>query len=106
MRAYRLFGQHDLRLQDEPDPALKPGEVRLRMAYVGVCGTDLHYYYADDGAFDRPQHIGHELSATVIEVAPDVASVAVGDRVAVFPLISCGECGECRAGYSISCERV
>jgi len=107
MQAYRLFGQLDLRLQDEPDPALKPGEARLRMAHVGVCGTDLHYYYAEDAALPfRPQHIGHELSATVTEVAPDVTSVAVGDRVAVFPLISCGECGECRAGYPVSCERV
>jgi (R,R)-butanediol dehydrogenase/meso-butanediol dehydrogenase/diacetyl reductase len=107
MQAYRLFGQHDLRLQDEPDPALKPGEARLRMAHVGVCGTDLHYYYAADDAMpDRPQHIGHELSATVTEVAPDVTSISVGDRVAVFPLISCGDCGECRAGYPISCERV
>jgi (R,R)-butanediol dehydrogenase / meso-butanediol dehydrogenase / diacetyl reductase len=107
MQAYRLFGQHDLRLQDEADPDLKPGEVRLRMAYVGVCGTDLHYYFAEDDArLARPRHIGHELSATVIEVAPEVASVSVGDRVAVFPLISCSECDECRAGYPISCERV
>jgi (R,R)-butanediol dehydrogenase/meso-butanediol dehydrogenase/diacetyl reductase len=107
MRAYRLFGQHDLRLQEEPDPALEPGEARLQMAHVGVCGTDLHYYFADDGAMiDRPQHIGHELSATVVEVAPDVTSVSVGDRVAVFPLISCGECAECDAGHPISCERV
>lgn len=107
MRAYRLFGQHDLRLQEEPDPDLKPGEARLQMSHVGVCGTDLHYYYADDGAMiARPRHIGHELSATVIEVAPDVTSVSAGDRVTVFPLISCGECGECDAGYPMSCERV
>ncbi|KAB2341590.1 alcohol dehydrogenase catalytic domain-containing protein [Actinomadura rudentiformis] len=107
MQAYRLFGQHDLRLQDEPDPDLKAGEVRLRMAYVGICGTDLHYYFAEDDALpSRPRHIGHELSATVAEAAPDVTSVSVGDRVAVFPLISCGECGECRAGHPISCERV
>ncbi|WP_106400474.1 alcohol dehydrogenase catalytic domain-containing protein [Actinocorallia populi] len=107
MQAYRLFGQLDLRLQDEPDPDLKPGEVRLRMAHVGVCGTDLHYYFADDRAMPgRPRHIGHELSGTVVEAAPDVTSVAVGDRVAVFPLISCGECGECRDDHPMSCERV
>ncbi|MDX2676720.1 zinc-binding dehydrogenase [Streptomyces sp. NY05-11A] len=107
MHAYRLFGQHDLRLVDEPDLPLKPGEARLRMAHVGVCGTDLHYYYAPDNAgIDRPRHIGHELSATVIEVASDVTSVDVGDRVAVFPLLSCGACGECRAGYPVSCEQV
>ncbi|QFU92533.1 putative zinc-type alcohol dehydrogenase-like protein YjmD [Amycolatopsis sp. YIM 10] len=94
-------------MRDEPDPELKPGEVRLQMAFVGTCGTDLHYFYADDDAMPaRPQHIGHELSATVIEVAPDVTSISAGDRVAVFPLIACGECAECRAGYPISCERV
>ncbi|MBF6451120.1 alcohol dehydrogenase catalytic domain-containing protein [Nocardia elegans] len=107
MLAYRLFGPRDLRLQEEPNPDLEPGEVQLRVAHVGVCGTDLHYYYAENDALpNRPRHIGHEFSATVVAAADDVTSVALGDRVVVFPLIACGECSECRADYPISCERV
>ncbi|MHB8902560.1 MAG: zinc-dependent alcohol dehydrogenase [Thermoguttaceae bacterium] len=64
-----------------------PGEVRLAVAYCGVCGTDVHIYH---GAMDRrvapPQIIGHEASAEVAELGEGVEGLAVGDRVAVRPL--------------------
>ena len=64
-----------------------PGEVRLAVAYCGVCGTDVHIYH---GAMDRrvapPQIIGHEASAKVAEIGEGVENLAVGDRVAVRPL--------------------
>jgi len=64
-----------------------PGEVRIEVAYCGVCGTDVHIYH---GQMDRrvriPQVIGHEASGTVAEVGPGVENVAPGDRVVVRPL--------------------
>jgi (R,R)-butanediol dehydrogenase / meso-butanediol dehydrogenase / diacetyl reductase len=63
------------------------GEVQLKVAYCGVCGTDVHIYH---GAMDKrvqiPQVIGHEVSATVSAVGPGVSGIAVGDKVAVRPL--------------------
>ncbi len=64
-----------------------PGEVRLAVAYCGVCGTDVHIYHgAMDGRVEPPRIIGHEASAEVAELGPGVEGFAVGDRVAVRPL--------------------
>ncbi len=64
-----------------------PGEVRLEVAYCGICGTDIHIFH---GAMDKrvhmPQIIGHEVSATVADVGEGVTTVSAGDRVAVRPL--------------------
>lgn len=64
-----------------------PGEVRLNVAYCGVCGTDVHIYHGVmDERVGPPKIIGHEASAQVVEVGPDVDGFSVGDRVAVRPL--------------------
>jgi len=64
-----------------------PDEVRLNVAYCGVCGTDIHIYHGVmDGRVKKPQTIGHEASATVAEVGSNVENVKIGDRVAVRPL--------------------
>lgn len=106
MRAHRLYGQRDLRLETESEPDLQAGELRVKVAYSGICGTDVHYFYNDDDKLpNRPRHIGHEFAGTVTETAEGVRSVAVGDRVAVFPLIACGECSECLAERPVHCER-
>lgn len=67
--------------------APKAGEVRLDVAYCGVCGTDVHIFHGTmDGRVNPPQVIGHEASATVAEVGEGVTNVKVGDKVAVRPL--------------------
>src|SRR3954466_11484708 len=69
-----------------------PGEVRLDVAYCGVCGTDLHIAHgAMDARVASPQVIGHEMSGTVAEVGDGVEGFAVGDAVVVRPLDSRGE---------------
>lgn len=64
-----------------------PNEVRLEVAFCGICGTDMHIFHgAMDQRVSQPQILGHEVSATVAEIGDQVKSVAVGDRVAVRPL--------------------
>jgi (R,R)-butanediol dehydrogenase / meso-butanediol dehydrogenase / diacetyl reductase len=66
---------------------LTAGMVRLKVAYCGVCGTDIHIYHGKmDARVKMPQVIGHEVSGEVVETAPNVTSVKVGDKVAVRPL--------------------
>lgn len=85
---------------------VKPGpeEVRIEVAYCGVCGTDFHIYL---GHMDRrvadPQIIGHEMSGTVVEVGDAVEDWQAGDRVVVRPLDPCGECPACEAGHAHIC---
>jgi len=76
------------------------GEVRLDVAYCGVCGTDMHIYHGHmDQRVAKPQILGHEVSATVAETGEGVENVAVGDRVAVRPL-KFGEPAEFDRGFS------
>ncbi|GHB92478.1 zinc-dependent alcohol dehydrogenase [Cerasicoccus arenae] len=69
-----------------------PGEVRLDVAYCGICGTDIHIFHgAMDKRVDMPQTIGHEASATVAEIGEGVTGLAIGDSVVVRPLDNRGE---------------
>ncbi|MFV0336780.1 MAG: zinc-binding dehydrogenase [Chthoniobacterales bacterium] len=81
-----------------------PGEVRLEVAYCGICGTDLHIYHgAMDKRIARPQVIGHEASAKVAEIGADVSGFALGDSVVVRPLDNRAETPADR-GYSHICK--
>jgi L-iditol 2-dehydrogenase len=74
-----------------------------------VCGSDIHYF-SEGGIGDQrvsyPFRVGHELSATVVEVGPAVECVQAGDRVAVDPAMSCGRCHQCRSGRSHTCTEL
>ncbi|MDO4888733.1 MAG: L-idonate 5-dehydrogenase [Actinomycetaceae bacterium] len=86
MRALYIHGKEDIRLQDVATPEPGPGEVRLRMAYAGICGSDLHYYFEGaNGAFvvEEPLIPGHEVSGTV-DLDPS-GRLAPGTPVTVHP---------------------
>src|SRR5580692_5259663 len=98
MRAARLHGRLDLRVEDVAVPEPGPGQVAVTVAHNGLCGTDLHEYFAGPtvctdvphpltGAV-LPQVMGHEFAGTVAEVGDGVTGVAVGDRVCVEPIYS------------------
>src|SRR5919201_6795109 len=89
-------------------PVLEPraGEVVIRPAYCGVCGTDLELLYGQvDPAFVRyPLTLGHEWSGTVEAVGAGVTEVRPGDRCVAECLIPCGACTFCQAGDTNVCE--
>lgn len=95
-------GVLDLLELDEPEAVA--GQAVVAMSACGICGSDLHSFR--HGLAVRPgQVLGHEFCGTIIS-APGVTGVAPGDRVAVRPLIPCGECERCRAGQLQLCEAV
>lgn len=84
-----------------------PGEVRIHVAYCGVCGTDLHIFLGHmDQRVAMPQVIGHEMSGTIAEVGTDVTGWQVGDRVVVRPLDPCHDCPACAAGHQHICQNL
>ena len=87
---------------DRPAPAA--GEVLLDVSYCGVCGSDLHMLGAPD-AFPAGHVLGHEFTGVVAEIGPQADGWAIGDRVVVDPLISCGECDPCRTGHPNLCQQ-
>jgi len=81
-----------------------PGEVQIKIAYVGICGTDLHIYHGRmDQRVAPAQIMGHELSGTISALGAGVTGFDVGQTVTVMPLDPCGHCPACRAGHSHIC---
>ncbi len=90
-------------------PKPKKDEVLVKLEYVGVCGSDLHYY--ETGAIgnyvvEPPFVLGHEPGGVVVEVGADVTHLAVGDKVALEPGKTCGKCDFCRTGRYNLCPDV
>lgn len=106
MRAVVIHAPHDLRVEERPEEAPGPGQVRLRLARGGVCGSDLHYYH--HGGFGtvrlrEPMILGHEVSAFVEDVGEGVTGLAPGQLVAVSPSRPCGACRYCHEGLANHC---
>ncbi len=105
-----VWKRPSIELGEAPDPSLKPDQVMLAIAAVGICGTDMHMYEAgkDDymmypGLVCAPNILGHEFAGRVIEVGADVKDLSVGDLVAVEEIQWCGECSACRRGFVNHC---
>jgi 2-desacetyl-2-hydroxyethyl bacteriochlorophyllide A dehydrogenase len=82
-------------------------EVQVEVAFVGICGTDLHVVHGTmDHRVTFPQLLGHEMSGTITEVGAGVDDFEVGEKVVVRPLISCNECPACLAGHRHICQRL
>jgi L-iditol 2-dehydrogenase len=109
MRASLLYGIRDLRLGALPLPTPASGEVLLKVASVGVCGSDVHYYLEGrigDQVATEPIVMGHEFSAWVAGLGTGVEGLEIGQLVAVDPAIHCGECEPCRHGHPNLCPHV
>jgi 2-desacetyl-2-hydroxyethyl bacteriochlorophyllide A dehydrogenase len=103
----RYAGAGTILLGHDDDTPPGPGEVRVNVAYTGICGTDLHILH---GAMDHrvaiPQVIGHEMSGLVDAVGVGVSGWEPGRPVTVMPLVWCGTCPACQAGNNHICHRL
>lgn len=116
MRAALYYGPNKVEIADVPEPSPGEGEVKVKVGFNGICGTDLHEYYAGPIFVPTEPHaltgqqlpliLGHEFSGTVTEVGKNVTGTRVGDRVAIEPLYRCGHCGPCRAGNYNICRHI
>ena len=105
MNALVLHGVGDARLERIPTPKPGPGEVLVRIGSCGVCGSDIPRIF-EKGTYKFPTVCGHEFAGTIAAVGPGVARYSVDDRVAVYPLVWCGECPPCEQGrYAQDKER-
>jgi len=109
MRTSVLTGQKALAIEDRPIPGVRSDEVLVRVAAVGVCGSDVHYFRhgrIGDFVVDGPLVLGHELSGTIVAVGETIAADRVGQRVAVEPQKPCHRCRECEAGRYNLCPNM
>ncbi len=110
MQTMKLTGRRRMEGRGVPRPALaRPTDVLVKMARVGVCGSDVHYF-AEGGIgsqrVEYPWTVGHEGAGTVVEVGAAVTRVKPGDRIAIDPAQPCGVCDQCRAGRPHTCRHL
>ena len=105
MRALRLLGPRELRIDELPDPKIAgPKNAVLEVTRTAICGADLLPYWGYVPGFEWGTTMGHEFVGTVREVGPAVALVKPGDRVVCSSMTSCGVCWACRRGMQPQCE--
>lgn len=102
MRALTLTEGRRLEVRDVPDPEAAPGQVVVRVAACGICGSDLHMVEA--GLLEPGTILGHEASGTIAEVGDGVEHVRAGDPVAIYPFEPCGSCDACASGATARCR--
>jgi len=101
MRAVVYRGINDMRIEEVPVPRIGPGELLIKIATCGICGTDLKKIHM--GSHSAPRIFGHEMAGTVAAVGEGVTKFAVGDRVMSFHHVPCGECYYCRKQTPAQC---
>lgn len=108
MRQVVLTGIKQMELIERVEPELlNKTDVRIKLAEIGVCGSDIHYY--SEGKIGSqvvkyPFAVGHECSGIIVETGADVKHVKVGDLVVVDPSVHCGKCDQCLAGRPHTCR--
>ncbi|HIG0361649.1 TPA: NAD(P)-dependent alcohol dehydrogenase [Clostridium sporogenes] len=109
MKVAVMVGIGKIKLEERQIPKVKEDEVLVKLEYVGICGSDLHYYETGaigDFVVEPPFVLGHEPGGTVVEVGKNVKHLKVGDRVALEPGKTCGHCEFCKTGRYNLCPDV
>jgi L-iditol 2-dehydrogenase len=101
MRAVVYRGVNDMRLETVPVPVIGPGELLVKVATCGICGTDLKKIHT--GSHSAPRIFGHEMAGTIVKVGEGVTRFEVGERVMTFHHVPCGECYFCRKQTPTQC---
>ena len=112
MKAAVFYDAQDIRIEDVPEPELEPTDVLVEVDAVGICGSDVEYYYGRSpvgtATGKGPLVLGHEFAGRVVELGAAVPAGALelGDRVAVNPIQSCNRCNSCRSGRPQFCANL
>lgn len=109
MKVAVMLGIGKMGFEERDIPQPKDDEVLVKLEYVGICGSDLHYYESGaigDYVVKPPFVLGHEPGGTVVEVGKNVTHLKVGDRVALEPGKTCGHCEFCKTGRYNLCPDV
>lgn len=109
MKAAVMTKIREVEIQTIDIPTVDADEVLIKVAAVGVCGSDVHYYESGrigDFIVEKPIILGHELAGEIVEIGKNVKNVTIGDRVAVEPGVTCGRCEYCKEGRYNLCPDV
>ena len=97
MKALVYTKPNEVVYRDEPDPPLEKGQLLVKVAASGVCGSDMHAYHGHDPRRVPPLILGHEVAGTI------ASGERSGERVVINPLMTCGKCAHCESGRTNLC---
>ena len=103
MKALVYHGPEQLTVAELADPTPAADEALIRIKACGICGSDVHGYLGITGRRLPPMVMGHEFSGEIAALGPKATGFKVGDRVAAYPVVFCGECAQCRQGNRHLC---
>ncbi len=103
MKALVYQGPWTMTLEDVPVPEVGPGQVRIAVKKVGICGSDVHGFIGKTGRRIPPMIMGHEFGGVINAVGAGVTRFGVGDEVIASPIQFCGHCANCRRGLTNIC---
>lgn len=115
MKAALWYARKDVRIEEIEEPIVTKGNVKIKVKWCGICGSDLHEYLGgpifipveEPHALSKttaPVVLGHEFSGEVVEIGEGVTNFEVGDRVVVEPIVACGKCPACLEGKYNLCS--
>lgn len=109
MKIAILNGKKNLEIKDIDKPIPSSKEVLIKVAYVGICGSDVHYYEhgrIGDFIVDSPLILGHECSGEIVQLGSEVTKYKIGDKVVIEPGYGCNTCDYCKKGQYNLCDKM
>lgn len=109
MKVCVLTGKQKLEWVERDIPQPGKGELQIKLEYVGVCGSDLHFYQEgrlNNWELDGPLALGHEPGGVVTAIGEGVEGFEIGDKVSIEPAVPCGECEDCKKGHYNLCGNI
>ncbi|MBU3207141.1 2,3-butanediol dehydrogenase [Clostridium algidicarnis] len=115
MKAALWYARNDVRVENIEEPMVRPGTVKIKVKWCGICGSDLHEYLGGPifipvdkkhpiSGETAPVVLGHEFSGEIVEIGEGVTKFNIGDRVTVEPIVACGTCPACKEGKYNLCS--
>jgi 2-desacetyl-2-hydroxyethyl bacteriochlorophyllide A dehydrogenase len=107
MKALCVQSPNNIIIEERPLPTIQnPTDILIKIKAGGICGSDVHIYHGTSSVATYPRVIGHEIVGEIIETGKAVTNFSAGDRVIMDPVISCGECYQCRIGRRNVCGKL
>lgn len=103
MRSLVFYGPNELKVEERPVPQISEDEILIKVSLAGVCGTDNRIYQGTK-KIQGPRIIGHEFVGKIVAVGQKITNYEQGERVTVYPVITCGTCYACKSGRENICE--
>jgi len=106
MRRALMTAPHEMAFKDVEEPTAGPGQVRIRVQRIGICGSDIHVYHGEHPFVTYPVIQGHEYAGAIESIGQGVTGFTVGDKVTATPQEVCGQCPPCQRGQYNACEHL